>query len=525
MTLRPPASRAAPELGATAAPESVDAAKPQPSARRFASYVTVAGFALYAIFAPHSIAGAEIALGIAGVGMLLRLLFGPPLSLRRTPLDLPLFLFVGWTVISSLLSAEPRISVPKLQSVCVVLLLYMTRAALARRTVLPLVVLMIASGAAGALWSAAQVALGRGVVVAEITPDSPFRLLGMWAGETVWRVGGERVDSVAEIDEAIKRARVGAPLAVSVIARGEHGERPGFVVTEEMKTRAAPSGLVGAGRTHRFRASGWTRHYETFSETLQMLAQLALGLALANLAGADARRRRWRTGSALAAALILAVGVGLTAMRTVLIALACGALIVAWRAARLRTNRVRRVRLAVTGALAIVVAFGAFVVWRTRADNALRLSDPSANLRLSVARVAFDRVWLRPVFGHGMDAVKLHWAEWGFPGTDMLHAHSTPLQIAFDRGLPALLLWLWLMWACWRAAAQAEERARTSPDRNGHGLLLGATGAVAGFFASSLVNYNFGDAEVALAFWWLVGAVAVCSEDRATTNTRAGEPD
>jgi len=34
-------------------------------------------------------------------------------------------------------------------------------------------------------------------------------------------------------------------------------------------------------------------------------------------------------------------------------------------------------------------------------------------------------------------------------------------------------------------------------------------GALAGFFASSLVNYNFGDGEVALVFWWLLGIVVV----------------
>jgi hypothetical protein len=51
---------------------------------------------------------------------------------------------------------------------------------------------------------------------------------------------------------------------------------------------------------------------------------------------------------------------------------------------------------------------------------------------------------------------------------------------------------------------------RDSADADSHGLLLGATGATAGFLASSLVNYNYGDAEVALLLWWLMGsAVAV----------------
>ncbi|MDQ1522907.1 MAG: hypothetical protein QOE47_831, partial [Pyrinomonadaceae bacterium] len=50
-----------------------------------------------------------------------------------------------------------------------------------------------------------------------------------------------------------------------------------------------------------------------------------------------------------------------------------------------------------------------------------------------------------------------------------------------------------------------------------HGLLLGATGALAGFFASSLVNYNFGDAEVALVLWWLMGTVVSVVEGRRET--------
>ena len=93
----------------------------------------------------------------------------------------------------------------------------------------------------------------------------------------------------------------------------------------------------------------------------------------------------------------------------------------------------------------------------------------------------------------------------------MIHLHSTPLQIAFERGVPALLLWLWLMAACWLLAARAEKLFRDFNDAGRHGILLGATGAIAGFFASSLVNYNFGDAEIILVFWWLMGIVFVLS--------------
>ena len=485
---------------------------PTKTVNSFAERLALAGFLLYAAFAPHSIAGAEMGLLLVGVGWLARTLKTRRFNIRRTPLDLPILLFFIWTAASALLSAEPRVSLPKLQSVCVLFLFYLTRSILTRRTAMMVAVLMIVSGCAGALWSLWEIAHGRGVIVAAVADHSPFRARPIRAGDAVWRIGGSRVSSVQEIDEAIKRTPAGTLLSISLITQGEHVEWASFVVTDEMKAQPSPSGLTGAGRTHRFRASGWTRHYETFSETLQILAQLALGLALANWQNPGLRRKRkgtlkGRALLALAAYALLAVGVALTAMRTVLVALAIGGGIIAWRVAR------KRARLLILVVLASVLALGALVVWRTRASQALSLQDPSASLRWRVARVALRRVAWHPFFGHGMDAVQRHWTEWGFPGTEMIHAHSTPIQLAFDRGVPALLFWLWIIGVFWLMTARAEKSWRHSDDVNRHGLLLGATGAVAGFFASSLVNYNFGDGEVALVFWWLMGTVVVLARE------------
>jgi hypothetical protein len=44
--------------------------------------------------------------------------------------------------------------------------------------------------------------------------------------------------------------------------------------------------------------------------------------------------------------------------------------------------------------------------------------------------------------------------------------------------------------------------------------LLGALGALSGFLLSSLVNYNYGDAEVAMLFWWLMGAAMVVAGEK-----------
>jgi O-antigen ligase len=155
------------------------------------------------------------------------------------------------------------------------------------------------------------------------------------------------------------------------------------------------------------------------------------------------------------------------------------------------------------------LVLGAFAVWRTRAEGAILLRDDSSRLRLAIARAALSRVAARPLAGHGVDAVHRHWREWGFPGDDVVHTHSTPLQLAFERGLPALFFWLWLLAAFWLTLTRAERLLRASADATAHGLLLGAAGAFAGFCASSLVNYNFGDAEVMLLIWWLMGSVVM----------------
>jgi len=467
---------------------------------RLGQRTALVGFFLYSAFAPHSIAAAEISLAIVGAGWLLRTLATNKSGFRRTRFDLPVWLFFLWTVASSFLSQEPRISLAKIQSACVFLLFYLTQAIVTKKTAVLLVTIMILSGSVGTLYSVYDLVRGRGVLVESLSTESPLQSY-LRAGDAVWRVAGRRVYSVPDIDDALRKSPTGTSLVVSVISQGEHIERPGLVVTEAIKRRPSPSGIVGGGPTHRFRASGWTRHYETYSEILQILAQLTLGLLVANFKN---HRLNVRAKLAAAAFALLALGIALTAMRTVLVALAIGVLIITFRALGNLGLRFRVLSVAVVG---LLLAFGGLIVYRTRAQHALSLQDPSSSLRVEVARVGASRLIQHPVFGHGMDSMHVHWKEWGFPGTDMLHLHSTPLQLGFDRGLPALFFWLWIMWIFWRTASNGEKSLRDSSDTNRYGLLLGATGAVAGFFASSLVNYNFGDGEVALVFWWLMGIV------------------
>jgi len=453
--------------------------------------IALTGLAIYVLFAPHSVAASAIGVAIAGVGWVIRTIRTGRPGLSRSRFDVIIVLSLLWTVASALLSEEPRISIAKLQASWTVFLFYLTRATLTRRTSFLLIVLLIISGSAGALYSAFDLVRGRGVVIESMAPDSPFRQLGIQTGDTIWRVAGRRVYSVDDIDERLRSAPINAPFSVGIISRGEQVERPLTL------NSPASSGITGSEHNHRFRASGWTRHYETFAELMQMMALLALGLALAHLRnhGPNKYFRIAFVGMA-----ILTMGLVFTAMRTVVVAFVIGASVIALRSLR------GAFKVAFTFVLFFVLAFGAVVVWQTRDRNALMFGDPSSSLRVEVARVGLSRIAIHPIFGHGMDAMQRHWNEWGFPGHDMLHLHSTPLQLAFDRGLPMLALWTWMMIAFWLFIARAGRRAADLSDTHSFGILLGILGALTGFLASSLVNYNYGDAEVAMMFWFLVGS-------------------
>jgi hypothetical protein len=475
---------------------------PSPLAK-LGQQIALVGLGIYVIFAPHSVAASAIGVALAAIGWLLRIIRTGSLGLRRSRFDVAILLILVWSIASAFLSQEPRISIAKLTALWSVLLFYLTRAVLNRRSTLVLLALLILSGCAGSLYSVFDLVRGRGVVVESIGFNSPFQRVGIQPGDTIWQVNRRRVYSVADLDAALKSLAPNTPFPVGIMSRGEQVERPGLVLAQP-----SVSGIVGRERNHRFRASGFTRHYPTFAEIMQMIALLVLGLALAHLRNHGPNKY---FVVAIAVAALLTLGLVLTAMRTVIVAFVIGASVIAWRSLR------GVYKLVFTFALFFVLAFGAVIVWQTRDRNSLVLGDPSSSLRMQIARVGLSRILIHPLFGHGMDAMKLHWNEWGFPGNDILHLHSTPLQLAFDRGLPMLLLWLWLMILFWITIAQSERRTADLSDTNSYGLLLGTLGALTGFLVSSLVNYNYGDAEVAMLFWFLIGTQMNADYDQRTS--------
>jgi O-antigen ligase len=159
-------------------------------------------------------------------------------------------------------------------------------------------------------------------------------------------------------------------------------------------------------------------------------------------------------------------------------------------------------------AIPLVLA-GVFLLQQQRRVGFVDRADQSTSWREMVWREGFDLLVSKPrhlLVGVGMDSIKAHWREWHMfdDGRQPVgHMHSNLLQIALERGVPALILWLMLFVVyirmLWRMVRTATDFKR--------GLALGALGGAVGFFTSGLVHYNWGDSEVVTVFYLIMGLV------------------
>jgi O-antigen ligase len=148
-------------------------------------------------------------------------------------------------------------------------------------------------------------------------------------------------------------------------------------------------------------------------------------------------------------------------------------------------------------------------------------SDQSTSWRETVWKEGFQLLVSKPrhlLVGVGIDSIKGHWREWGLfdNGRQPIgHMHSNLLQIALERGVPALIVWLILLGIyvhmLWRISR------RETIDDFARGLVIGALGGTIGFFASGLVHYNWGDSEVVTVFYFIMGLCLVVERTNQRT--------
>jgi O-antigen ligase len=206
---------------------------------------------------------------------------------------------------------------------------------------------------------------------------------------------------------------------------------------------------------------------------------LVLGVALARILFGR-RDRLW-------AALVmpaLAVAVSVTFTRNTVV----GACVAAALLFSLKDFRL----FAVLPILAAVFLTVAPAELTARFTSIADLRDPTNRDRVAMLREGARMVRAHPLVGVGPNMVEPLYAD--YRGPDAVeqinpHLHNVPMQIAAERGLPALAIWLGFVAI---VLVDLVREFRRGGDRM---LAAAALAAMASTLAAGLFEYNFGDSE------------------------------
>lgn len=454
----------------------------------------------FAFAAPHSIAGAQTA-WLAGMTLwAIRYIFRPRPQMHRTPVDYLLFGFFILTGLSAFLSYEPMVSIGKLRAASLFTIIYLVAQNVGTlKVVRLLVVTLIISCFGNVVFTLGERVIGRGIKVQGVSETSALYVGGVRDGDTLLTVDGNNLRDPAQLVDALSDpARQTSEVRiyrfewqpVFKVPRGQL--KPGNNSAEQL-------GISSWSRGRDWRAAGFFGHYVTYAEVLQLIFALTLGLFIC-LPG----KRSW---------LGLALVVGLTGflaalLLTVTRAVWLGCLI---SSALILVLTLRRRSIIVVATLAIpLILAGLFVLQQKRNVGFIDRSDDSTTWRGIVWTEGANLLVSSPrhlLVGIGMDSIKKRAKQWGLfdhGRIPMGHMHSNFLQIALERGVPALLLWLAFLFVyartLWRRIREGANV--TWMER---GVLLGALGGLVGFFVSGVVHYNWGDSEVVMVLYLVMG--------------------
>jgi O-Antigen ligase/PDZ domain len=463
---------------------------------------------LLAGFAPHSIAVTQIAWGVGLLFWIVRLCVKPRPRLYRTPVDYFLLGFFILSTISSMLSYDPETSIGKLRAASLFTIVYLVAENLkGTKWVKILGLTLVGSCLISVVYAAGERIVGRGVKPRAVAASGALSRAGLREGDTILEVNGEKAGSP---DEIVAKITVHAP-ARSRLKLYRYELFPEIEVgPNELPAGNSALERLGAGTWSRgrdWREAGFYGHYITYAESLQLIASLAVGLFVA-------LNRKWSLAGALLAITIgaLCFSLLLTVTRGATLAFLISSTVIVLLGAS-------RKLILVLGVCAIpLVVGGLFLLQQKRNVSFLDSRDESINWRKTVQREGFRVLTESPrhmLVGVGMDSIKRHGVEWGIfkNGIPLGHMHSDYLQIALERGLPALLVWLALMFAYGRMLWRLLHKA-TDMDWIERGITLGAFGGLIGFLASGVVHYNWGDSEVVMIFFLIMALTIVLDRER-----------
>ena len=126
-----------------------------------------------------------------------------------------------------------------------------------------------------------------------------------------------------------------------------------------------------------------------------------------------------------------------------------------------------------------------------RAYSMFNLKDPSNRDRIAMAQAGVAMIDDEPVTGIGPDMVDRVYPQYrtnDAVNIEVAHLHNVPLQIAAERGLPALGFWIWFVIVAARDLLRKVRQERTAAAAAG-------LAALAAMVTAGMFEYNFGDSE------------------------------
>jgi O-antigen ligase len=348
--------------------------------------------------------------------------------------------------------------------------------------------LQLSIAAAGILLTAALLAWAATLVRDRVRPAAPSFMVPLAAYGAVTLVSAAfSLDPAASLIDSKQLVLL---LIVPMVYHVARGRQASLVIDVILAIGAASAafGIVQYGVLHydslRLRPEGALTHYMTYSGTLMLVLCAAVGrLVFGN------RDRLWP--ALVMPALIVALAVSLGRNAWVGACVAVGLLLV------LRDFRLTAL---LPVAVALVFALAPDSV-TSRMMSMFDLRDPSNQDRIAMLEIGAGIVRDHPLTGVGPTMVERVYEEYR-PDYAVArvnpHLHNVPMQIAAERGLPALIVFVWfiirLVIALVRLFKSGRERL----------LVATALAATAAMLSAGLFEYNFGDSEFLMLFLVLI---------------------
>ncbi len=248
------------------------------------------------------------------------------------------------------------------------------------------------------------------------------------------------------------------------------------------------------------RVQGNLGHYMTYSGVIMLVACLAVARVMF--------RRRERAWAALILPAVL-VALVLTLSRNAWVG-ACAGIGTLFMLRNIRS--VFRLAAFLPVALGLVIAFAPTAI-SDRFSSALSLKSrvgdsvtSTSTLQSNRDRIAMIKSGIRiikdnPITGVGPDMVIQVYPGYREPtavSQRNSHLHNVPLQIAAERGLPALAIWLWFIGTL-LADFLKFRKASAIPS-----IATAGIASVVAMLAAGMFEYNFGDSEFLMLFLVIV---------------------